>query len=308
MDWPVQRRWLYALKPASWPKLVVPTILGQALGARAAGGFDVEALASGAIFTVADLSFVVLLNDWGDREVDAIKRRMFPDGCSPKTIPDGILPARAVLVAGLFAGIVAIVTATIAGQRLDRSGLGLAALALLGIFAAYTLPPLRLNYRGGGELLEMVGVGVALPLFHGYLQGGALPASAAGLLPGFAMLSLASAIASGLADEQSDRAGGKRTVVTLVGNPLARRLVQASVSAGIALWLLAPLTGLVSWLPAWGAALTALWYRRALVRSSEAARTNAFADQKVYKGHLHAAIWRGALVAATLLGLETLWV
>jgi 1,4-dihydroxy-2-naphthoate octaprenyltransferase/chlorophyll synthase len=305
MDWPVLRRWLHALKPASWPKLVVPTILGQVLGASAAGGVSLGALAIGALFTVADLSFVVLLNDWGDREVDAIKRRMFPDGCSPKTIPDGILSAPAVLAGGLVAGSVAVATATVGGLWLDRPGLGVAALALLGLFVAYTLPPLRLNYRGGGELLEMLGVGVALPLFHAYLQSGQVPVAAAGLLPGFAMMSLSSAIASGLADEQSDRAGGKTTVVTLVGNPLARRLVQACVALGIALWLLAPLTGAVSLLPAWGAAMVALWHRRRLLSDSEAARTNAFAEQKVYKGHLHDAIWRSALVAATLLGFET---
>lgn len=307
MDWPVTRRWLYALKPASWPKLVVPTIVGQALGSHATGDLDGEAVAIGALFTVADLSFVVLLNDWGDREVDAIKRRMFPDGCSPKTIPDGILSARAVLSGGLLAGVVAVVIAMLGGAWLGRDGLGVAALILLALFVAYSLPPARLNYRGGGELLEMIGVGIALPTFHSYLQGGVVSPVAAGLLPGFSMLSLASAIASGLADEQSDRAGGKTTVVTLVGNPLARRLVEACVALGIALWLLAPLTGLVGFLPAWGGALTALWHRRALVRSSDAARSNAFADQKVYKGHLHAAIWNGGLVAATLLGLEPLW-
>ena len=307
MDWSVKTRWLYALKPASWPKLVVPTLLGHALGAHAAGHVDGRALAIGALFTVADLGFVVLVNDWGDREVDAIKRRMFPRGCSPKTIPDGILSARAVLGAGLMAGLVAAATATIGGVWLDRAGLGVAALVLLGLFAAYTLPPLRLKYRGGGDLLEMVGVGVALPLFHGYLQSGELPSDAASLLPGFSVLSLSSAIASGLADEQSDRAGGKTTVVTLVGNALARRLVEACVTLGIALWLLAPVCGDAGVLPTWGAAFTAVWYRRALITSSAAAGTNAFADQKVYKGHLHDAIWRGALVAAALLGLETLW-
>ena len=30
--WPVWRRWWYAAKPDSWPKLLVPTLLGQALG------------------------------------------------------------------------------------------------------------------------------------------------------------------------------------------------------------------------------------------------------------------------------------
>ena len=56
------------------------------------------------------------------------------------------------------------------------------------VFVAYTLPPLRLNYRGGGELLEMLGVGLALPLYNVYLQAGAMadqrqPLSLTGLGP-----------------------------------------------------------------------------------------------------------------------------
>ena len=30
-------RWWFALKPASWPKILVPAAVGQALGAAAAG-------------------------------------------------------------------------------------------------------------------------------------------------------------------------------------------------------------------------------------------------------------------------------
>ena len=33
-------RWFYALKPASWPKLVVPALFGQLLGASAGSGLQ----------------------------------------------------------------------------------------------------------------------------------------------------------------------------------------------------------------------------------------------------------------------------
>ena len=83
-------RWLYAAKPGSWPKLLVPMLLGQAMGVAALGAVRVEAILVGVAFTVLDLLFIVFLNDYFDRRVDAVKREMFPDGCSPKTIPDGI--------------------------------------------------------------------------------------------------------------------------------------------------------------------------------------------------------------------------
>ena len=56
------QRWLYAIKPASWPKLLVPFAFGQALGTW--NGLSLGALAVGAAFTVLDLLFIVFLNDW----------------------------------------------------------------------------------------------------------------------------------------------------------------------------------------------------------------------------------------------------
>jgi 4-hydroxybenzoate polyprenyltransferase len=71
-------RVIYALKPKSWPKLLVACVFGQVLGVVAAGRFDPVMCVLGFAFTLFDLAFVVLLNDFGDREVDALKRRMFP--------------------------------------------------------------------------------------------------------------------------------------------------------------------------------------------------------------------------------------
>lgn len=297
-------RWWYALKPASWPKVFVPAVFGQAVGAVHAGQPSAGALAFGVLWMVADVAFIVLLNDWGDRAVDALKRRMFPQAGSPKTIPDGILPARALLAAGLGAGLVALGVAAVAGAALERPLLlPIAALALL-VFIAYTLPPLRLNYRGGGELLEMVGVGGILPALHVYAQCGQwAPAGLVALAPGLLALSLSSALASGLSDEESDRAGGKRTWASLRGNAAARRGAEALLVLGALLWLAAP------WVAREGpppftvvpaAALVLLFAGRAWRRSAGAV-TNAFGAQSAYKLELHRAIWWGTLALSGLL-------
>jgi 1,4-dihydroxy-2-naphthoate octaprenyltransferase len=298
-----RERWVFAAKPDSWQKLLVPFVLGQAIGlgpALDAGrGFSIAACASGLAFTVLDLLFIVFLNDWGDREVDAIKRRMFPEASSPKTIPDGILPASSLLLAGLAAGALALGVAGAAELWLGRPGLTVASALALGIFVAYTLPPLRLNYRGGGELLEMLGVGLALPWLNVYQQGGAWRAEGLWLLPGFALLSLASAIGSGLADERSDRAGGKRTVVTTIGNPLARKLLELLVVLGALAWLATALVGLPIWVGG-TAAITVLTNAIELRRASPLAVTDAFAAQRAYKACLHRAVSRGTTTAVCL--------
>ncbi|QRN96488.1 prenyltransferase [Archangium violaceum] len=296
-------RWWYALKPASWPKVFVPALFGQAVGAATAGRLSAGALLFGAVWMLADVAFVVLLNDWGDREVDVLKRRMFPQGCSPKTIPDGILSAGAVLAAGLGAGVVALLVAWVAGLALERPLLPhLAALGLF-VFVAYTLPPLRLNYRGGGELLEMVGVGVVLPALHAYAQCGEwAPAWLVALSPGMLALSLSSALASGLSDEESDRAGGKRTFTTLLGNAVVRAGSEVLLALGALLWLVAAC--LTEDAPPPGAVVPAvlltLLFGVRLVRRSPGAVTNAFGAQSAYKAELHRAIWWGTFTLSAL--------
>jgi 1,4-dihydroxy-2-naphthoate octaprenyltransferase/chlorophyll synthase len=306
-EWTTSQRWRYAIKPKSWPKLLVPMLLGQALGIVAAGQISFSALLFGLAFTILDGLYIVLLNDWGDREVDRLKRRMFPEGCSPKTIPDGILPARHLLVAGSLAGVGAIGVSVIAAVVLGRPGLGFAAIACLGIFAGYTLPPIQLNYRGGGEVLEALGVGIALPWVNAYLQSGVAMSLDYFFLAGFLLLSLASALASGLSDERSDRAGGKRTCTTMLGNASVRRATDALLTWSIVAWAVAAF--IHPDVPVWAvgpAALIVAQHKRRLRRVSPKAVTDAFDAHREFKLHLHRAIWYGALaLAVTLLLLRS---
>ncbi|KPK15334.1 MAG: hypothetical protein AMJ62_09475 [Myxococcales bacterium SG8_38] len=299
-------RWIYALKPVSWPKLFVPALLGQVLGATSAEGLDPVALGWGLAFTSLGLGFIVLLNDWGDRRVDAIKREMFPEGCSPKTIPDGILPAPAVGLAGAVLGCGASLAAAGAQLSLGRSFALPAGLGCMLIFVAYTLPPLRLNYRGGGEVLEMLGVGIALPSYNAYLQAGSISPTSWPWIAGFALLSLASAAASGLSDEQSDRIGGKRTLASTVGNAAARRVSETCVLLGAGVWLGASLLK-PAWVSPWAsipALIILAWNFAQLRKVSDEAVTNAFGAQGAYKLHLHRAIWHSTTVAALVLWLQ----
>ena len=294
------QRWLYAAKPGSWPKLLVPMALGQAMGVATLGALRWDSLAFGWAFTILDLLFIVFLNDYFDRRVDTIKREMFPEGCSPKTIPDRILPAWSLLVAGAVAGGAALALAVWAEAALGRPYLSLAVVAAGLVFAAYSLPPLRLNYRGGGEWLEMIGVGALLPAFNAYLVCDLDAAMCLTVLPAFCALSLASALASGLSDEQSDRVGGKHTLASDRGNAAVRRRVEGLTLFAALLWAMSarlrsdliPLAFAVL-----GVVIVIVNWRR-MRRCSALAQTNAFEHLGRYKALLHHAIWRGALVIA----------
>ncbi len=298
-----RERWLYALKPGSWPKLLVAALLGQAMGVAATAQVDLGALVAGFAFTILHLSFVVLLNDWGDQEVDALKRRLFPEVSSPKTIIDGILDARSVLYAGLGAGAGAAGVAVAAHLWLDRPGLILGAAVCMGLFWAYTLPPLRLNYRGGGELLEMIGVGFALPWWNAYLQSGQANPVGMVILPGFLLLALSSALASGLTDEPSDRLGGKRTFTVMFGATAVRQAVEGLVLGAIIVWALLPVLapGAISGLLLAPVVVVMGNEYRALREAGASAEAETYAGLRRYKDHLHHCIWRGTVVFALLL-------
>ncbi|MEM1348004.1 MAG: prenyltransferase [Myxococcota bacterium] len=301
-------RWTYAIKPKSWPKLLVPTFLGQALGAHAAGAVDPVSASVGVALTLGIGVFIVLLNDWSDEDVDRIKREMFPDGCSPKTIPDGILPSQHLLAAGLAAGFVALMLGCWYEVALQRAHATAAVAGALAIFWAYSLPPLRLNYRGGGEVLEMLGVGGALPLLHAYVQGGVAWHEDYWVLAGYMLLALTSALASGLSDEESDRAGHKTTFTTLFGNRFVVRAIDAVLLASALSWL--ALSFLYSDdIALVGALVSAAFYifeRRAKVRAlGLEAKTNAFPQIAAYKQALHRVLWRAGMMVGGTFALLT---
>lgn len=289
-------RWIYAAKVASWPKLLVPFVLGQAVGAFDAGRLGFVALGFGFVFSLSILLYVVFLNDWADARVDGIKRELFPDGCSPKTLPDRILSPRWVVFAGVAAGTLGIGIAYGASFWLMRPWLFAACVIGLALFWAYSLPPLRLNYRGGGELLEAIGVGFVLPAINAYAQSGDLRSPSYLIFVPFTILAASSAIASGLADEQSDVAGGKVTFVTTFGNPAARSAVNLLIALGGLFWVVVPLTADARIFPASVVAscATLVFAPRVWARSKDA-RTNAFPAMARYKLELHRAIWFGAI-------------
>ncbi|MFT5358061.1 MAG: 1,4-dihydroxy-2-naphthoate octaprenyltransferase [Polyangiales bacterium] len=298
------QKWRFALKPGSWPKLFVPMMMGHALGGAQRGGLDLEVAVVGAVLTFFLLASIVLLNDFGDREVDKIKRRIYPHS-SPKTIPDGVLPAHHLLFAGVAAGSVFVAGSFWAASWAGRPGFGWLGVLAFMTFAAYSLPPLRLNYRGGGELLEMLGVGFVLPWMNAYLQAG-LGAESAWWFPkasvlfgGLMLLALSSAIASGLSDEVSDRRGGKKTFTTAFGNPAARRLVETLVLFAVVAFLAAGIfSAHVPFPVVLPTCAMLLWRRHQMRTLSPAAVTGSLNVLSTYKARLHAGTWRGVEVLA----------
>lgn len=234
-------RWRYATKPSAWAPAIVAAALGQALGVAAAGRFDPVAGGLGlAAFLFQGLA-IAWTNAWHGRANEDVKRRLFPETAPDPTEIPHFLDARA--LARAAGGAVALALAL--GMSLElwvqRGGLTVGMAAMLALHGTRWTEPLALDRRGAGELVQMVGVGFALPWWHAYAQSGTVMPPGLVFLPAFALLVLARALASGLADETVDRWCGKTTFVTRFGGAAVRQGIEGLLMAGTGAWLLLPL-------------------------------------------------------------------
>ncbi|MGD8859895.1 MAG: prenyltransferase [Myxococcales bacterium] len=255
--------WLRASRLPSQSYIAPPLLLGQALAHRATGRFDGGVCALLLIFGLCDQLLIVYANDYADRANDQLNRTATPFSGGSRVLVDGALSPSAVLRAGVAAAIGTLLISGVLALAYDRRHsipLGLLALFLVW---AYSYQPLRLSYRGGGELLQALGVGLCLPLFGYYNQSGELGSFPWALLWALLPTHLACAMATAMPDEPSDRLGDKRTSAVWLGGRRARRVIvlleATTVAALIALARGPGLTASYVWVaPALLTALLAL--------------------------------------------------
>jgi 1,4-dihydroxy-2-naphthoate polyprenyltransferase len=123
----------------------------------------------------------------------------------------------------------------------DSTARGLCA-AMLGLGWFYTAPPLRLNYRGLGEVTTAGMLTVLTPVLACYLQAGTIP----GLLPAVVvplfLVMAARMMVMNLIDRDADLTVGKHTVATALG---VRGTALAFAAAQVAAYTaVAAMTGL----------------------------------------------------------------
>jgi 1,4-dihydroxy-2-naphthoate octaprenyltransferase len=212
---------LRASRPQYLGASVAPVLVGSALGFSVAGGFHP------ALFALATLSIMALhaganvTNDYFDSatEDDWVNKHPTPFSGGSQFIQRGILSPRATLLAGL-------------GYLAIGCGIGLLivwltkspvvlAIGVAGAFGAlfYTAWPLRLSYRGAGEIFIGLLFGI-LPVYGSYY----LQARSIDVLPILPALIVAILIflvifINEFPDLPADMQVRKRTLVVLLGVP-----------------------------------------------------------------------------------------
>lgn len=237
---PLSQCWRAALRPASLPKILLPIGVGVALALAGHAPHPVSGILLVSLAGLLLQAAIVLLNDLADADADREHMLRHPSSLGPRVIPLGWLSPRAVGLAGSAALLAFAFFTQLREATGGAHSLGLLAVAAMLLPLLYSFPPARLNYRGGGELLETFGVGLLLPwLGWGYCG---LPLGDYPLLWSLPALGLAasSALGSGLGHVAMDRHTGKRTLAVLLGPRRVARLallLLGTVITGLSLFL-----------------------------------------------------------------------
>jgi 1,4-dihydroxy-2-naphthoate octaprenyltransferase len=215
-------------------------LLGVAISAAGEAMLDRRRVALGAVPLLALAASVHYANEYADHETDAITEP------TPFSGGSGALPGTG--VSRRFVGVLA--AGSLAVGLLAAAGLGFAgtleqeALAVLvGATVAgwqYSLGPLRLAWRGWGEVTNAALGGLALPVYGAAVLGGSLARVALASLP-FALLVLLNLFATQWPDREADAVVGKQTLAVRWS---ARRLrvtyTTVAVLAGVVVLALHP--------------------------------------------------------------------
>ena len=221
--------WVTAARPLAHANIAPPILLGVAMGCAASRRIDGTGLALAVAFGVLDHLVIVFFNDLADEEADRGVPPTIVSGGS-RVLVDGRIARADLWRAAIAAAVVLLalsgaIAATLAPMVLP---LALAALALLWLYSG---DPVRLSYRGGGSVLQGLGVGVVLPLVGATLQSPAAPLPLTMLAPSF-LLGVAGNLLTAMPDAEADAAAGKRTLASQGGVRVAAWAAVLLISVG----------------------------------------------------------------------------
>jgi len=242
------KAWAQAARIPSNVNLIFPLLFGQALAYGAHGQFSWSLFVWVMLYGWFDQMFIVFWNDYADREVDGQNTsfNMFSGGS--RVVPEGKIPAQHLFVAGCInAGLILLIGLLLTLRYELDAILALFIVGLLLLWM-YSFSPLRLNYRGGGEVLQGLGCGVLLPIIGFYVQTGSFISLPWLLLIPFFLFHYSSSVATALPDAPADAQAVKRTLAVTIGVKKAAwcsvilcaagLVLTPLVHAGSSLWLM----------------------------------------------------------------------
>ena len=197
---------------------VLAFMVGAALADHEGVGVGLDRLALGLLIFLAANASGHFVDEYADRDTDAVTRKTVFSGGS------GVLPAGELRPwTALLAGTVSAVAAVLMSFYLfNQQGLGAQNLLVLsmGLVAgwSYSLPPLALERRGLGELDNALICGYLMPLYAYTFLGGVVGWKVLAFLTPLTIAVFLNLLGVHWADREADALVGKRTLVVILSS------------------------------------------------------------------------------------------
>lgn len=226
------RAWIQATRPLAHANIVTPLLIGQAAAYAATGVFHWQWLAVAHILGVLDHLVIIFWNDYADVEADKLNESPTAFSGGSRVIVDGKLSRAAIQRAGIGATVAMFGVSGVAAA-FGRPATVVFAIAGLVLVQLYSFGPARLSYRGHGEALQALGLGVVLPGLGYYLQSGELASIPWELVLATTLYGYAGNVLTALPDVEGDRRADKRTLAVRFGSQTARAVFIAVLLAAV---------------------------------------------------------------------------
>lgn len=222
-------------RPAQLGLILGVYAFGVLIATGAGGSLALGEVFAGGAALLPVAASVHYANEYADYDTDRLTQRTpFSGGSGAlhRTGLDRTVPLRAG-IATLVLGVVLAVVLALVGPLSWTAVLLLAATAVVGW--QYSVEPLKLAWRGWGELVNAVLGGLVLPVYGAAVAGGSLAVVSAASIP-FCLVVLLNLFATQWPDREADGRVGKRTLaVRWSPSRLRRAYAGVAVLAGASL-------------------------------------------------------------------------
>lgn len=223
--------WIKAIRAPFFSATIMSAVIAGAL-AYSEGKFSWLYL-FGAIFIIAGSNTGInLINDYFDHKSgnDEINKYHGPFSGGSRVIQDKLIKPRTILIVGISSFVIVTLVGLyfVIFVNLHLLWFGLAAV-LLGYF--YTASPLRLTYRGLGEILVFIKAGPLAVCGTYLLFTGNITLEALLISIPQGLLLAAILLINEFPDYEADKSAGKRHIIVRIGREKARILYAALITS-----------------------------------------------------------------------------
>ena len=215
--------WLKAARIPSQLYLALSLLMGHAIFYQVSGSINWPLVVGFAVLGIFLQLYIVFGNDVADFETDKLNKTSTLFSGGSRVLVEQSLSLQQLKKAHYLMTTLSLVTGLALAYICQSWELILLTMIAILLLWMYSYPPVKLSYRGGGEFLQVIGLGIILPLIAFIGQGGkGIPL---GIILSLIPSHLACAIGTSLADEPSDRLSNKRTFTVILGQGYACLLI-----------------------------------------------------------------------------------